>query len=77
VRTLTAAAAFSPDEITITAEQNVLTVESGNAEKGITPRVFKLADYVVVKSAFFYKGLLQIAGGYNLSCFSVTIEGRL
>jgi molecular chaperone IbpA len=67
-----ALAGFSPDEITITAEQNVLTVEGRKAEKGqreflyqgISARPFKrqfnLADYVQVKGAAFDNGLLQI-----------------
>jgi molecular chaperone IbpA len=67
-----ALAGFSPDEITITAEQNVLTVEGRKAEKGehnylyqgISQRpfrrVFNLADYVQVKSASFEGGLLKI-----------------
>jgi hypothetical protein len=54
-------AGFSPDEIAITAEQSVLTLEGRNAEKhqreflhqGISSRPFKrqfsLADYVQVK----------------------------
>ncbi len=67
-----ALAGFSPDEITITAEQNVLTVEGRKAEKadhqylyqGISSRpfrrVFNLADYVQVKGASFEGGLLKI-----------------
>jgi molecular chaperone IbpA len=67
-----ALAGFSPDEIAITAEQNVLTVEGRKAEKqqheflyqGISSRPFKrqfnLADYVQVKGAAFDNGLLQI-----------------
>jgi molecular chaperone IbpA len=67
-----ALAGFSSDEITITAEQNVLTVEGCKAEKqqreflhrGISSRPFKrqfnLADYVQVKGAAFDNGLLQI-----------------
>jgi molecular chaperone IbpA len=67
-----ALAGFSPDEIAITAEQNVLTVEGRKAEKpqheflyqGISARPFKrqfnLADYVQVKGASFDNGLLQI-----------------
>jgi molecular chaperone IbpA len=65
-------AGFSPDEIAITAEQSVLTVEGRKAEKhqrellyhGISSRPFKrqfsLADYVQVKGAAFDNGLLQI-----------------
>ena len=68
-----AVAGFSPDEIEITAEQSVLTVEGRKAEKqqreflyqGISSRPFKrqfnLADYVQVKGAAFDNGLLQIA----------------
>src|SRR6478752_10835353 len=67
-----AVAGFSPDEIAITAEQSVLTVEGRKAEKqqreflyrGISSRPFKrqfsLADYVQVKGAGFDNGLLQI-----------------
>jgi molecular chaperone IbpA len=67
-----AVAGFSPDEIEITAEQNILTVEGRKAEKqqreflhqGISSRPFKgqfnLADYVQVKGAAFDNGLLQI-----------------
>jgi molecular chaperone IbpA len=67
-----ALAGFAPDEIAITAEQNVLTVEGRKAEKaqreflyqGISSRPFKrqfdLADYVQVKAARFDNGLLQI-----------------
>ena len=67
-----AVAGFSPDEISITAEQNVLTVEGGKNEKaereflykGISTRQFKrqfnLADYVQVKGAAFDNGLLKI-----------------
>ena len=67
-----ALAGFSPDEITVTAEQNVLTVEGRKAERqqreflhrGISARPFKrqfsLADYVQVKGASSDNGLLQI-----------------
>jgi molecular chaperone IbpA len=67
-----ALAGFSPDEIAITAEQNVLTVEGRKADKeqreylyqGISARPFKrqfnLADYVQVKAASFDNGLLRI-----------------
>ena len=67
-----ALAGFSPDEIALTAEQNVLTVEGRKAEKqqreflhhGISFRPFKrqfnLADHVQVKGASFANGLLQI-----------------
>jgi molecular chaperone IbpA len=67
-----ALAGFGPDEITITAEQNVLTVEGRKAEKdqheylyqGISARPFKrqfnLADHVQVKNATFDNGLLRI-----------------
>jgi molecular chaperone IbpA len=68
-----ALAGFSPDDVTITAEQNVLTVEGRKAEKeqrqylyqGISARpfkrVFNLADHVEVKGAAFEAGLLKIA----------------
>jgi molecular chaperone IbpA len=67
-----ALAGFNPDEVTITAEQNVLTVEGHKSEKtdhqylyrGISARpfrrVFNLADYVEVKGASFEGGLLKI-----------------
>src|SRR6185503_12592298 len=67
-----ALAGFSPDEISITAEQNVVTVEGNKSEKterefmyqGISSRRFKrqfnLADYVQVKGAAFDNGLLKI-----------------
>ena len=65
-------AGFSPDEISVTAEQNVVTIEGGRAEqaereylyRGISTRAFKrqfnLADYVQVKNASFDNGLLTI-----------------
>jgi molecular chaperone IbpA len=68
-----ALAGFTPDEVAVTAEQNVLTVEGRKAEKdghqylyqGISARpfrrVFNLADYVEVKGATFDQGLLKIA----------------
>jgi molecular chaperone IbpA len=67
-----ALAGFSPGEITLTAEQNVLTLEGRKAEKqdraflyrGISARPFKrqftLADHVEVKNARFENGLLVI-----------------
>jgi molecular chaperone IbpA len=67
-----ALAGFSPDEMTVTAEQNVLTIEGRKAEKdqheyvyqGISARPFKrqfnLADYVQVRGARFENGLLRI-----------------
>ena len=67
-----ALAGFAPDDIAITAEQNVLTVEGRKAEQpgqqylyqGISSRpfrrVFNLADYVQVKGASFEGGLLKI-----------------
>lgn len=68
-----AVAGFKTDEITITAEHNVLTVEGRKAEKtdrhylhqGISARAFRrqfnLADYVKVSDATFENGLLQIS----------------
>jgi molecular chaperone IbpA len=68
-----ALAGFSANDVTITAEQNVLTVEGHKADKGehqylyqgisarAFRRVFNLADYVVVKSATFQDGCLRIA----------------
>jgi molecular chaperone IbpA len=67
-----AVAGFSPNEISITAEQNVVIIEGGKAEqadreflyRGISTRQFKrqfsLADYVQAKSAAFDNGLLKI-----------------
>jgi molecular chaperone IbpA len=67
-----AVAGFSPEEISITAEQNVLTIEGCKTETrdreylfhGVSFRPFKrqfsLADYVQVKSASFDNGLLKI-----------------
>ena len=67
-----AVAGFSADEIAITAEQSVLTVEGRKSEKqqreflyqGISSRPFKrqfnLADYVQVKDATFENGMLTI-----------------
>jgi molecular chaperone IbpA len=67
-----ALAGYTPDEVSITAEQNVLTVEGRKAEKtehqylyqGISARPFRrafnLADYVEVKGASFEGGLLKI-----------------
>jgi molecular chaperone IbpA len=67
-----ALAGFRPEEVTITAEQNVLTVEGHKADQadhqylyqGISARpfrrVFNLADYVEVKGATFEGGLLKI-----------------
>jgi len=65
-------AGFAPDEISITAEQNVVTIEGSKTEKaerdflyrGISTRTFRrqfsLADYVQVKGAAFDNGLLKI-----------------
>lgn len=67
-----ALAGFTPEEIAITAEQNVLTIEGRKAVKGehqylyqgisARPfrRVFNLADYVQVKGATFEGGLLKV-----------------
>jgi molecular chaperone IbpA len=67
-----ALAGFAPNEIAITAEQNVLTVECRKTEnaqreflyQGISSRPFRrqfnLADYVQVKGATFDNGLLLI-----------------
>src|SRR4030095_1903680 len=63
-----AVAGFSPDDISVTAEQNVVTIEGNKAEKtereylyrGISTRGFKrqfnLAHYVQVKNASFDNG---------------------
>jgi molecular chaperone IbpA len=67
-----ALAGFGADELAVTAEQNVVTVEGRKGEKeqheylyhGISARPFKrqfnLADYVQVKTATFDNGLLRI-----------------
>jgi molecular chaperone IbpA len=67
-----ALAGFTPEEVSVTAEQNVLTIEGHKAEKtdhqylyqGISARpfrrVFNLADYVEVKRGSFVGGLLKI-----------------
>jgi molecular chaperone IbpA len=67
-----ALAGFSPDDIAITAEQNVLTVEGRKADNGrrrflyqaISSRPFKrqfvLAAHVRVEGARFDNGLLQV-----------------
>jgi molecular chaperone IbpA len=67
-----AVAGFAPDEVTIMAAQNVLTVEGAKSQKiahqyiyqGISARpfrrVFNLADYVQVRGASFTNGLLKI-----------------
>ena len=67
-----AVAGFSPEEMTITAEQNTLTVEGSKAVKdseqmlyqGISARSFRrtfsLADHVQVQGAAFENGLLKI-----------------
>ena len=67
-----ALAGFTPDEVALTVEQNVLTLEGRRAEKddksflhrGISTRSFKrqftLADHVEVKGARFENGLLVI-----------------
>jgi molecular chaperone IbpA len=68
-----ALAGFTPEDVTITAEQSTLTVEGRKADEGehdylhrgifVRPfrRVFNLADYVQVKDATFDNGLLRIA----------------
>ncbi|MVT71057.1 Hsp20 family protein [Bradyrhizobium pachyrhizi] len=67
-----AVAGFGTEDITVTAEQNALTIEGRKPEKaageylyqGIAARpfrrVFNLADYVQVKQASFKDGLLII-----------------
>jgi molecular chaperone IbpA len=67
-----ALAGFAPDEVTVTAEQNMLTVEGQKDDQadhqylyqGISGRPFRrhfsLADYVQVKGATFKNGLLRI-----------------
>ena len=63
---------FTPEEVALTSERNVLTLEGRKADKegtsflhrGISARNFKrqftLADYVEVKGARFENGLLII-----------------
>src|SRR6185503_21081051 len=67
-----ALAGFTPDEVALTVEQNVLTLEGHKSEKdgktflhrGISARNFRrqftLADHVEVKGASFENGLLVI-----------------
>jgi molecular chaperone IbpA len=67
-----ALAGLAPEDLTITAEQNVLAVEGRKTDKdehkylyqGISSRpfrrVFKLAEHVQVKGATFEGGLLKI-----------------
>ena len=67
-----ALAGFSPDEVALSVEQNVLTLEGRKSDKdektfvhrGISTRSFKrqftLADHVEVKKARFENGLLMI-----------------
>ncbi|WP_439373586.1 Hsp20 family protein [Bradyrhizobium sp. PMVTL-01] len=67
-----ALAGFTPDEVSITAEQNTLSVEGRKAEKGSHQylyqgissrpfrRTFNLAEYVQVKGASFENGMLKI-----------------
>lgn len=66
-----ALAGFRPDEINVTAEQNVLTIEGRKTDEkreylyqGISERQFRrqfnLADYVQVRNASFDNGLLRI-----------------
>jgi molecular chaperone IbpA len=67
-----ALAGFGADDITVTAEQNALTIEGKKPEKGAGEylyqgiaarpfrRVFNLADYVQVKQASFRDGLLIV-----------------
>ncbi len=67
-----ALAGFTPDEISITTDNNVLTIEGRKAEKrehqylyqGISARPFRrqfnLADYVRVSDAWFENGLLHV-----------------
>jgi molecular chaperone IbpA len=71
-RIVLALAGFAPDDVTITAEQNVLTVEGHKTQnsdhkylyQGIPSypfrRTFNLAEYVQVKNASLDGGLLTI-----------------
>ena len=67
-----ALAGFTPEEVALTVEQNVLTLEGQKSEKegktflhrGVSARNFKrqftLADHVEVKGARFENGLLVV-----------------
>jgi molecular chaperone IbpA len=67
-----ASAGFTPDEITVTTQQNLLTVEGRKANeddrqylhRGISARAFtrrfNLEDHVEVEGANYENGLLQI-----------------
>lgn len=67
-----ALAGFTPEEVSITAEQNTLTIEGRKADKGSYQylyqgissrpfrRIFNLAEYVEVKGASFENGMLKI-----------------
>jgi molecular chaperone IbpA len=67
-----AIAGFSPDDVSITAQQNLLTVSGRKTEnpkheyiyQGVSARPFErrfsLADYVEVAGASYENGLLQI-----------------
>ncbi|MBR0706274.1 MULTISPECIES: Hsp20 family protein [Bradyrhizobium] len=67
-----AIAGFGADDITVTAEQNALTIEGRKPEKATSEylyqgiaarpfrRVFNLADYVQVREASFRDGLLIV-----------------
>jgi molecular chaperone IbpA len=67
-----AVAGFAPAEISVTAEQNVVTIEGTRRRRPTantfieeflripSKRQFSLADYVQVKSATFENGLLKI-----------------
>ena len=63
---------FAPEEVTVTAEQNMLAVEGRKAARGAHPylyqgiptrpfrRVFNLAEFVEVKGATLKDGLLKV-----------------
>jgi molecular chaperone IbpA len=67
-----ALAGFAPEDVSVTAEQNTLTIEGKKPDKdereylyqGIAARpfrrIFNLADYVQVREASFGDGLLTI-----------------
>lgn len=67
-----ALAGFTPEDVTVTAERNTLTVEGREAEKGDHQylyqgissrpfrRVFNLADHIQVAGASFTGGMLKI-----------------
>ena len=82
-----AIAGFTPDEITVTSQQNLLTVEGRKANegeqqylhRGISARAFtrrfNLEDHVEVEQANYDNGLLQI--DLVLECLDLCRVGRI